>query len=435
MAMTSYLVIALFAFAPHPTSADLGAAVWRSQRRQSSDRFVVAGAPSQPNIWPIVVPLRRSSPRHLEKAPEGASFYVGSVSVGNPAKQMQVMFDTSSGHLLFAHRACKSSACLEHRAYSPWESRTAVDVNADGENVQTGTRLAKGNVSRTGVRVEFTQSDLGEGAAVGVAVNDSLCLLAKMGGKACTDVTLLAALKMDEAPFRAMPHDGIIGLGLAGLSSAPMLNFISSLKASWRDMLPHFGITYGEEDGEIHFGAHDRARIATPLQWFPVLKPEEGFWQVAIRHVRVGGITVNDCSSGCRAIIDSGASRLGVEKRSLPALRDALSSVSASGKHCQGPDLEFDLGGMAVILRPSEYTSPQKCDVQLGELNLEEPEFAGVFAFGETVLRRYYTAFDWGEKRVGFARALRRGALGLGRATAVPVARPEVHAHGDAMFV
>jgi hypothetical protein len=335
------------------------------------------------------------------------SSYVGNITIGDPPQEFQVVFDTASGHVLLPHRACKSPACLEHRRYSKWESRTAADVGIDGNPVTSK------DGTRDGVTVEFTQADFGAGRAKGVCVRDWVCLGAAGRGQACADASIVAAVSLDDVPFRAMPQDGIIGLGLEALSSGPLLSFFERLADNNKDMLPHFGISFGDLDGEIHFGAHDRARIATPLQWFPVLRPEDGFWQIGIQAVLVGNVTVNACREGCRAIIDTGASSLGVQAKALPELQAALVSSASTGGGCLGPDLSFDLGGMVLVLKPSDYATGHTCTPQLGSLDLEEPSFAGVYAFGEIVLRRYYAAFDWGSKRIGFARALRRlGGLG-----------------------
>lgn len=141
--------------------------------------------------------------------------------------------------------------------------------------------------------------------------------------------------------------------------------------------------------------------LASPLVWFPVDHPEVGYWQVAVRSVRVGERIVEDCANGCHAVVDSAASRLGVQKSKLPALKAAL-TMSVGPVGCEGPEIHFDLGDMTITLQPEDYTSSD-CSPELGMLNLDEPEFIGVYAFGEKVLRRYYAAFDWEQKRVGFA--------------------------------
>jgi len=331
-----------------------------------------------------------------------ATLYVGEVVVGRPPQKMHVTFDTSSGHLLLPHRACSNTSCLEHQRYSPWESATAMDINSDGGMVEgVHGRLARGRHLRDVATLSFTQSDLGEGEVKGVFVRDGVCV-GLSGGQACVDMAVLAAVAMEETPFRAMPSDGIVGLGLPSLSSGPMSSFLGRLFEGARGVLPQFGLALADKHGELHLGGHDAARLAAPIRWFPVDHPEQGFWQVAIHAVRVGDIVVDECRKGCHGIIDTGVSRLGVQATHLPPLKQALLSSSGRGEACQGPDLTFDLGGMTLSLTSKEYAG-KDCSPRIGSLDLAEPEFVGVYALGGALLRRYYTAFDWEQHRLGFA--------------------------------
>ena len=372
----------------------------------------------QASSEPLVVRLQRVEGLH------SSHFYVGRLALGQPKPQeLQVLFDTASGHLLVPHSACESQACRKHTRYSPFRSATAVDVNANGQRVKERERLVRGKTKRDAVMVEFTQADLGEGAARAVLVHDDVCLGTEFGHQVCTNLDIMAAVNMDDELFDAMPYDGMLGLSLAGLSTQSGCVFFQRLMETNPSMLPQFGLSFGAQSGEIYFGGHNSARLAEELKWFSVLHPEDGFWEVAIQSVRLGNVTVDSCQEGCRGIIDTGSSRLGVQQNNFEALRAALShAVPLVGGGCQGSDLEFDLGAMTLKLRVEDYVTGSDCEPQLGSLDLDAKDFHGVFAFGETVLRRYYTAFDWQEKRIGFAPvAQRRVPLGKAGTGTVPV--------------
>lgn len=279
-----------------------------------------------------------------------------------------------------------------------------MDVNEAGEAVQVGRRIAAGYGSRDAAVVSFTQSDLGTGEVEAVFVRDTVCMGAggAAAGRACTDLALLAATHMDERPFRYMPSDGVVGLGLAGLAAGRMCSFLERMLPPG-SALPQFGLALGAEHGELHLGGHDPARLKGPLRWFPVDHPEVGLWQVSVQSVRVGNVTVDDCRRGCHGVVDSAVSRLGVQSSKLHALRSRLAVASADqNSGCSGPDLTFELGGLALTLEANDYTDGD-CTPLLGKLDLEEPDWVGVYAFGATFLRRYYAAFDWQHRRLGFA--------------------------------
>merc|ERR1719360_271647 len=77
------------------------------------------------------------------------------------------------------------------------------------------------------------------------------------------------------------------------------------------------------------------------------------------------------------------------------------------GQECKGPNLSFDLGGFSLSFEAKDYAGVN-CAPDLGLLNLDEPKFVGIYAFGETLLRRYYAAFDWEHRKLGFAPLVRK---------------------------
>jgi len=395
------VLIALFASAA-VVRADLSAAL---RKKAALSGYTLPEMPFQaPLSGPAAIPLTRVS------APSGAalegSFYLAAISIGHPQQNLKVMFDTASGSVIVPHRACKSVACISHQRYSPWQSSTAMDVRNSGELVVNNSRLAPGDMQRDGAMIGFSHADLGEGNVHAVLVRDSVCLSSSSTNipQSCVDMSVLAAVELDDKPFNSLPSDAIVGLGLESLTLSPLCSFLGRLFEGSSNVVPQFGLALHPTGGELFLGGYNSARIAEPIVWLPVDHPEAGYWQVAIHAIRVGNRTLETCSRGCHAVIDSAASRLGVQASKLESLQTALLTVAGPHGSCFGPELHFDLGDVTITLTPEDYTD-EVCQTQLGKLDLEEPEFVGVYAFGERVLRRYYTAFDWEKKLVGFARA------------------------------
>lgn len=392
---------------------------------------------------------------------EEQGFYVGRLTVGQPSDQeLLVGFDTASGQVILPSARCRSPACLRRRAYSIDESATAVDINADGTLVEEGHRLARVDASRDSMSIGLSSMDLGDGKVIGHLVYDTLCLDGSTGDGAatgkrrlCSDAGIVNAMEMTEVPFAAMPQDGMIGLGLDGLSINPLFSLFGSLANKRPDnaggpgggviegtplsalerngLLPQFALFLGTNGGELAIGGHNPVRLrdaSLPLAWAPVVQPEEGYWQVNIDSFGIGEVALDACAGGggrCRGIIDSCASGIGVpaalmegllaavtteQRRASPASatqtpEEAASDIERDG--CRGPELRFDVGGnVSLTLLPEDYLGPGPgCLPRFTAMHGLPEKFDGVFVIGEPLLRRYYSVFDWESKSVGFGLA------------------------------
>jgi hypothetical protein len=240
----------------------------------------------------------------------------------------------------------------------------------------------------------------------------------KKGKEACADLSMLAATEEDYAPFGAMPSDGIVGLGLEGLAVGALSSFFPRLLDGSQHMLPEIGFALGSDGGEIIFGGRSpTATLASPHERFPVSHPEDGFWQVEVLSVRADGIIIDTCEGGCKAIIDTASSHLGVQANRLARVGTFIKPADNSDG-CVGPKLQFELkSGFALNLHVEDYIGP-KCTAEFGSLALDEPAFKGVYSFGTNVLRRYYAAFDWSQTRIGFAPKIASDTLHMDRDSA-----------------
>lgn len=339
-----------------------------------------------------VVKLDRQDVRQVADCVADAQrgYYVGVVLVGHPFRRLRVSFDTTLGQVMFPSIKCQSAACMERRRYSREASMTArvADYHPEDRDV-------------------FTVGLAGEGSAMGDLLHEKVCL----HEKACANLGIMAMTEMSEAPFRAMPHDGLIGLGLKSMSVSENFNFLHNLAP--HASRPQFGLILGPTGGEIVFGGHNPARLAegASLAWSQVERPEDGHWQVRLSSVRVGNQSVGMChAGGCRAIVASSEARIGIPADLFPLFQTHFPADSAepgaSGDFdCQGPTLQFELEGIMLTLRPEDYMTGSSCTPLLSPLQLSR-EFEGVFVLGEPILKKYYAVFDAEEPpRVGFALA------------------------------
>lgn len=451
------------------------------------------------------IPLRREAvPVHRQgRVVSSKTSYSGKIHVGTPPQEFRVVFDTGSGHVVLPAAACRSDSCIKHRRYNATASSTATPVNADGSAVPEGELCDQ-------VTIGF-----GTGEITGEFVQELVCLsgaarrdpsspasgLVDVPGQAagtftatggapqrhCSGMHIVQAVEMSDEPFRTFKFDGILGLGLAELALARSFSFFESLSAG--ETLPATQFAFFLDDGnqqgeesELAIGGHNPKRVLEPLTWSPVSSPELGYWQVDILAVRVGGRELPLCRhGGCRGIVDTGASHLGVptsyEKELARSLTVAAPDGASDCREVEAPVLEIQLAGTTLTLGPDHYMRPmpldehvdmstkgvrlkdetgiaatqgspklrttgkaaersgslkqagrKQCRPRTMPVSLPEPLGPELFILGEPVLHRYYTAFDWQAKQVGFALAnTRRNARAAGKQAEMPEAEtPEV---------
>jgi len=350
--------------------------------------------------------------------------YFGDVFVGLPKPQrFTVVFDTGSGHFFLPSTNCETEQCLLHKRYNRSLSESAVDVNHDGSipgrdrdqvSITYGTGEVVGEFARE-------VACIGTAAGAEVPINAPIADLPMH----CTRLRVITASEMSANPFRLFEFDGVIGLGLDALALDPEFHFFGELVKNDRGVEPVFAVFLGkgdEEESEITFGGHDESRLKGPLMWTPVLEPEQGYWRIGIRSVKVGGTPLDLCESGhCSAILDTGTSLLGVPKPALRSLftqttREVAGPTTKDSIDCRnvpGPPLVFDLGGFEISLDAEGYSRPAAmelptnnsviiCQPLLLPVDMMDSR---VFLFGEPLLQKYYTAYDPRFQRVAFAPA------------------------------
>lgn len=386
---------------------------------------------------PFTVKLRREAVPVKRKGVVVAhkASYSGAMSLGQPAQEFMVVFDTGSGHVIVPAQECESATCLKHQRYDSRLSDTAIGINVDGSPAPPGEPC------------DEAQIGFGTGKVTGQFVRDKLCIGAASDAGPCVTTQVVSAIEMSKQPFSQFRFDGIIGLGLSNLAVSPEFSFLHNLaKAESTSSL--FGVYLTDSDtgagSEITFGGYNEARIQGNVSWVPVARSDMGYWQVEIVALRVGGKRLSVCKSGCHGIMDSGTSHLGIpgsHEQKLGTMLTVPANGLADCKSANAPLLEFELvGGLTLALRPQDYmrqlplegsvtlgaagvtmpgygsSEPVKedrstsddaesefwCRPKVMPVNMPEPMGPNLFLLGEPVLRRYYTTFDWEAKRIGF---------------------------------
>merc|ERR1719191_742858 len=240
------------------------------------------------------------------------SAYFGELLIGEPAVKFTVVFDTGSGHLVLPSTYCRSDTCKAHTRYSRRASLFGRDIDFDGSTVLPGH-------PRDQIAISF-----GTGEVSGVFVEDHVCLqlkgdsinqqpsgLALMGnapelGEGCLKMRIIAATEMSEQPFKSFHFDGVLGLGLDGLSQTPDFNFVrvisTELQRKGSSAAPEtFAVFLADSDketSEISFGGWKPEHLDGELGWNSVPDPKLGHWLVHITALRIGDEVLSFCEDG-----------------------------------------------------------------------------------------------------------------------------------------
>jgi len=165
----------------------------------------------------------------------------------------------------------------------------------------------------------------------------------------------------------------VLGLGLSGLSQTPEFNVFHQMGLSGTVTEPIFSVFLADSDdeqSEITFGGiNEDHLLGEEVTWAPVTMPHLGYWQIRIKELRVGNMTLPFCEDQtCRAVVDTGTSLLAVPSKVLGDLQSSLqhpaSSQQKDCKNSDGPDLHIAIeGGFVMTLKPSDYARPQQLPV------------------------------------------------------------------------
>uniref|UniRef100_A0A183CDB1 Peptidase A1 domain-containing protein n=1 Tax=Globodera pallida TaxID=36090 RepID=A0A183CDB1_GLOPA len=127
--------------------------------------------------------------------------------------------------------------------------------------------------------------------------------------------------------------------------------------------------------GEMTIGGTDQRHFVAPINYTPVTR--KAYWQFK-KYIGV----ISDINGGVT-----------VPCERIPTL----------------PDISFNIGGMAYTLKGKDYvwkvTIKGKTICHSGFVGINLPGLENLWILGDVFIGRYYTVFDVGQSRVGFAQA------------------------------
>lgn len=221
-------------------------------------------------------------------------------------------------------------------------------------------------------------------------------------------------LRAPGTTFMGTPFNGLLGLGFQELSTTktipPFLNMISQGAIDEPVFAFNLAPSSTGKGGQLTLGGVDPEDYEGLITWLPVTK--NTYWEVAMGNVQLGAVKINEPA---RAIIDSGTSLITMPSMLADYLNMIIGAYPIPGNMyalnpntlSKLPPVTFTLNGHDFELSPSEYTImfDDLCVSVFSGLDIPSDDGRPIWILGDAFMRKYYTVFDWGKKRIGFAKA------------------------------
>jgi len=309
--------------------------------------------------------------------------YYGPITIGTPAQQFTVVFDTGSSNLWVPSIQCDS--CQPHRQYDSSESSTYVK-NGSSFAIRYGTGSCSGFVSEDTVTVGGLEAKR----------------------------QLFAEITEESSIFNKADMDGILGMGYPSDSVngiTPVFNTLVEEDQVSQDLFSFYlsGDESSSVGGSLNIGGIDSDHFTGEIVYHDVV--EELHWTLEMSKVSYGEAVAS--ASSQKAIIDSGTSLIGAPFE----IADKINSWMGGTSIGQGlyavdcstvsslQDLAFKFNNVEYTLSPEDYIFKGKD--QEGQVLCVSSIQAGApfWIMGDTFMRKYYTVFNFGDNTVGFAEA------------------------------
>jgi saccharopepsin len=322
--------------------------------------------------------------------------YFGEIEVGSPPQKFTVIFDTGSSNLWVPSTRCSSIACYLHRRFDATQSQTYA-ANGTDFAIRYGT-----------------------GSLEGVIGNDRLAV----GDLVIKGQDFGESVKEPGITFAVGRFDGIFGLGYDTISVQRVVPpFYNLINQKLLDK-PQFGVYMSRSDegegSEILFGGSNPSRYdAATLAWAPVIR--KAYWEVELKSATFGGKPLDIGVKGGKrmgAAIDTGTSLCAVPTVTAEAINKRIGATKTwNGQYTvdcarvpELPELKLKFGDREYVLTGEDYILKVQDQCVSGFMGMDIPEPAGpLWIVGDVFLRKYYTIYDMGSHRVGFANAIHDG--------------------------
>jgi cathepsin D len=316
---------------------------------------------------------------------EDAQYY-GPITAGTPPQKFNVIFDTGSANLWIPAKNC--SNCGLHPKYDSSKSSTYKP---------NGTKFA----------IQY-----GSGPVSGFYADDNI-------GWGTNTVKNQIFAEVDDvsglgAAYALGQFDGILGMGFYAISADGTPTVFDDLFAQGlvsQNVFAFYLTSDPTKTGELTLGGSDSTHYSGSVQYVNLTSAT--YWETKLDFLKLG--TTSE-TTATKVILDTGTSTLAGPSADVAAIAKAIGAIPvgntgeymiACAKANVLPDITIGMGGYTFTLTGKDYLIDQgTAECVLAILGLDIPAPTGpLWIMGDVFLGPYYTKFDFGNKRLGFATA------------------------------
>uniref|UniRef100_A0A8C2ZNB1 Nothepsin n=1 Tax=Cyclopterus lumpus TaxID=8103 RepID=A0A8C2ZNB1_CYCLU len=301
--------------------------------------------------------------------------YYGEISLGSPAQNFSVVFDTGSSDLWVPSTYCVSQACASHRRFKAFQSTS---FHHDGRTF--------------GIHY-------GSGHLLGVMARETL----KIGSLTTLNQEFGESVYEPGSAFVNSKFDGVLGMAY------PALTEILGNPVFDNMMVQNVHLLFPDQC-ELLLGGKDEELYSRPINWLPVTA--KGYWQIKMESVVVQG-AMTLCPRGCQAIVDTGTSLIAGPTADIINLHQLIGATPTNigeflincARMSSLPHVTFVLGGTEYTLTAERYVRKEMlgdrefCLSGFQAVDIVSPE-GPMWILGDVFLTEFYSIFDRGQDRV-----------------------------------
>jgi cathepsin D len=314
--------------------------------------------------------------------------YYGTIGIGTPPQLFKVIFDTGSSNVWVPSKKCTSISCLFHTRY---------------DSAKSSTYRANG----TKLHIQY-----GSGAIDGFLSNDVVTVASlSVQNQGFAEVTAEQGLS-----FLFGKLDGIAGMAFPSIAVegvVPLWNNLVAQKLVESNVFSFYlSKISGDTRSAMILGGSDPKYYTGKMNYVPLKNTT--YWLIGWDDAKVNGVRLGLCSGApCFAAVDTGTSLIAGPAEDIAEIMTKIPLEADCSNINSLPNVTFVINGMDYLLTPQDYVLKV---TQLGQTQcisgfmplVLPPRLGKLWIFGDVFISTYFTEFDYGNKRVGFAKAVQQ---------------------------